>query len=733
MSEAKHVFFSDLKFQGQYYASLVRSPLQSGRLVDVRIELPEGYFLFTAKDIPGKNSVEINGGAVHVLAETAVSYIGEPVGIVAGPDYEIAAALAEGAEVIIEDEGDEAENPAAEDASAVIELTSQKGNCSLFFISEDGASAPETQGSAESKETSENADGGEKAQEDAAPAGNEAAEASVASEASNNAGQEAKDAGQLVITETCVDISPVEYFYAEHLGAVARHKKDRIEIYAATLWPFHVKKTVSAALSIAQEKVAVTPTDIGANHDGRILAPSLAAAQAAIAAILCKKTVKLIFSRSEEFSYYSKTPPAKIKIKSAAAPDGKIKAMQADIEINPGSEAIFMNEIASRMTAASMGVYDIENSKTSVRFAKTNLPPMTPAESFGESGVFSAMETHMDILSSKLKLLPAEIRNANIADEKYSSIIDAVCKMSGFGRKYTAYESLNKKRNGIKDGPVRGIGLSLGYQGSGFLSAWQESIQYSVEITMETTGVVRVKCGTSSSSIKEIISTLASSNLGIEKSLIRFVDIAPDDTSFNGPDILSSNIAIIAPLVSKCCSSLQRQRFRQPLPITVKKTYKPARSTARQGGNSMRQNAEFVSFTPGACVAELELNPLDFSIKMRGVWIACLAGKLLDRRAAERTLKRTVSEAMARLACKTIKIEDGKFAGAARFGCSIPSFASSLEPQICFIDSKDIPCGLGGIAHNLLPGAYCSAIAQITRNAAVEMPADSDYLYNCFS
>ena len=755
MSEAKRVFFSDLKFPSMYYAALVRSPLQRGRLVEVRApELPDGYFLFTAADIPGKNSVEINGGSVPVLAEGAVSYIGEPVGIIAGPDYEIALGLAERTEVvtevIIEENADEEALPCAE-------RVAQWGEASPFF--EDEAAAcdepkSESQADGESNETQAGVDDGEDEGEGApqeealaesdtaeSPAASDAesavdkqenAEAAASPVAAGQEGeQEADDDEELVITETFAEIAPFESFAGEHLGAAVKYKKDRIEVHTASRWPFHVKKTVAAVLSLSSEKIAVTPTSIAASVEGKMLTSSLAAARAALAAFLCKKPVKLVLSRDEEFQYSAKSPPVKIRIKSAAAPSGKIAALHADIEINPGSKTPFINEIAARMAAALRSLYNIENSKTCVRFAASNLPPMIPV-GFGEREAFLAIEAHIDVVARQLGAMPQEVRQANIADAKHSSIIKAVCEASGFNRKYAAYESLNKRRAGVKDGPLRGIGLSLGYQGSGFLSAWQEGIQYSVEITMETTGQVSVKCGSRSSSIKEIIASLVSELLSLDKSLVCFVDAAPDDASFNGPDIFSSSIAIVVPLVLKCCSALQRQRFRNPLPITVKKTYKAAKSSAK-GGGSLAQKSAFVSCTQGACAVELELNPLDFSISIRGIWIACATGRLLNRQNAERTLKRTAKMSLGALLAETAKIEGGRFRSTNRFGGSNLAFLPVPEPKVFLIDSKEMPCGLGVIAHNLLPGAYCAAIAQITQRPDTKAPVTTKYLHSRFA
>jgi len=76
-----------------------------GRLVGVEPpELPDGYFLVTAAQIPGENALA--QAAVPVLARERVSYIGEPVALLLGPDESRLEELAGLCEVRVEDEPD---------------------------------------------------------------------------------------------------------------------------------------------------------------------------------------------------------------------------------------------------------------------------------------------------------------------------------------------------------------------------------------------------------------------------------------------------------------------------------------------------------------------------------------------------------------------------------------------------------------------------------------------------
>ena len=87
-------FYSDITKEGTLYAALVRSPSPSGKLQDIRIaDLPEGYALYTAKDIPGATTMVINKSALKIFGFDSISYTGEPIGILIGPDEEVISSL----------------------------------------------------------------------------------------------------------------------------------------------------------------------------------------------------------------------------------------------------------------------------------------------------------------------------------------------------------------------------------------------------------------------------------------------------------------------------------------------------------------------------------------------------------------------------------------------------------------------------------------------------------------
>ena len=54
-------FYSDCMKEDMLYAVLIRSPASAGSVKSIVLDdIPEGYQLFTAEDIPGSKKIEIN-------------------------------------------------------------------------------------------------------------------------------------------------------------------------------------------------------------------------------------------------------------------------------------------------------------------------------------------------------------------------------------------------------------------------------------------------------------------------------------------------------------------------------------------------------------------------------------------------------------------------------------------------------------------------------------------------
>ncbi len=78
---------TDFRAEGMIYALALRSPVARGSITSIRFpRLPSGYRAVLPADIPGQNRLVCFGAEFPFLAAERVSYAGEPVALIAGPD-----------------------------------------------------------------------------------------------------------------------------------------------------------------------------------------------------------------------------------------------------------------------------------------------------------------------------------------------------------------------------------------------------------------------------------------------------------------------------------------------------------------------------------------------------------------------------------------------------------------------------------------------------------------------
>jgi len=87
MTRDEAVPFEQLLAQDMLYAFAIRAFSNIGNIQNINVPpLPEGYTLITADRLPFKNELRIEGMSLPLLAAKKVSYIGEVVGLIVGPD-----------------------------------------------------------------------------------------------------------------------------------------------------------------------------------------------------------------------------------------------------------------------------------------------------------------------------------------------------------------------------------------------------------------------------------------------------------------------------------------------------------------------------------------------------------------------------------------------------------------------------------------------------------------------
>ena len=693
-------FVEDIYPQQMLYALTIRSPVARGTLRSIECpRLPNSYTLVKAADIPGKNQLE--GTLLPILASGLLSYIGEPVALLLGPDKNMLEEYAGQCQVLAEEDTPVFSFNAGTDVFARREI--RMGN-------------PE--------------------------------------EAFSRAA---------VIVRGDYRTGIQEHWYAEPVGAVAWLEQPNGEnrreegksgnagrlmmVRTATQWPFHVRRSVAQVLGKSSTAIQVQPTAIGLHMDGKLWYPSLVACHAALGAWITKKPVRLMLTRGDDFCFSPKRNAAEISIASALNEKGELIGADITVAVNLGAYGVHAGEILDQTCLGSLGTYTFENLKLSGTAFKTNIPPQGPFCGFGLAQGFFAIERHVSHIADSQKRNPAEWRTANfqkagllplgigIKDAaSRETLLDTAAKMSDYYRKWASYELLRQGRRQRlaqstgqepareswpgKGEALRGIGIAFGYQGSGLLYPGSDRGSYSIELTLEKDGALEIKTSMVSSDddYSRVWACIAAEILSIDPAMVR---IASSAAALDcGPACASRNAVVLTKLMEQSCLAIRKQRFRDPLPITVRKTIKPQRNPVWEErfpppeGQTL-DSAGFIRPGAASAVVEVEIDPIEYAPQIRGVWIAVDSGKLFSEDRARRSLKVSAIQALGWASRERISYANGLIPQHQFETYDIPSPADIPPIHIDFMwDSSGEPKGIGDIPFVCVPAAYLQAVSQ---------------------
>jgi CO/xanthine dehydrogenase Mo-binding subunit len=681
----------NISFHSLLHGVTIRSPIARGRLKSIECpKLPAHYTLITAKDIPGKNflpSLSPEDSPVPILAGEALSYIGEPVAILLGPDRIKLAEYALELTVLAEEE-----RPAFSSLNVPPEMILGERRCPSEDL-EDAFARAKTLVSG--------------------------------------------------IYRTGIQ----EHWYAEPVGAAAEYlgRKNKgagtplFTIRTATQWPFHVRRSAALVLGISENQIVVECTRIALSLDGKIWFPSLAACHAALGAFITRKPVKILYTREEDFRYSPKRNESEIEIRSALGEGGEILGTEIGATVNLGAQGIFTAEILDQTSLGAMGSSRLSRVKLYSRAVRTNIPPQGSFAGFGMAQGFFAMELHLSHIAETLRQDPAEWRKNHHPGstgflpsgiplkEKLSlnELIDTAAGMSGYYRKWASYELLrqNRRSRGLQENgeSLRGVGIAVAWQGNGFLYSGGDRGAYGVELTLEKDGSLEIRTSMVSSGddFDRIWGNMASEILAIEPEKVKVLAQSTAGSVDSGPGTLSRNITTLTRLVEHCCLAIRKQRFRNPLPITVRRQTRPVKAKApgdRYIDSLSGRGLNLASLNRlgwGAAVVEVEIYPASFSPVIRGVWLGIDGGKILSESGARAGLESAAIQALGWASRERLAYEEGLIPKEKIDGYDIPSPMEIPPIRIDFLRNDGLnPKGIGDLPFSCVPAAYVQAVSQ---------------------
>ncbi len=677
-------FISDMYLPGMLYGQTVRSPVSRGTVEEA--EEPSDGALFV-RDIPGSTVIDVDGAAVPVLADGEVRYVGEPIALVAAESQRQALAAA---------------------ALALPPVAPLPPAYQFEHFTEDQIVGRKHR-------------------------------------FSGNPERELSDCFQIVEGRYRTGVQ--DHLYSEPHGAIAVLDGETMVIHVATQWPHHVQRSVAAVLGIKERACRVIAYDPGVALDGKLWYPSVVAAHAALLANSYQLPVKLVYSSVEDFRFSPKRAPVAAHYITGHDSEGRLVAAKVRMAYNAGAYALFTEEILAQLVIASLGLYHCHHYDVEAVAVKTNLPPMNCYAGFGIDSGFFAAETHVARITEVAQLEPYEWRTANLATvgaETVTSgrtrvaadpagVLSAVADAADFSRRSAAYELQKKRRNAFKDEPrtCHGIGIAFAYEPPGALSGSVTLDGAAVKVRLEQGGTARILCSAvaGSSAVSDYWRTRVAEILELDPQAVqletRDTSVAPDA----GPAIISKNVTLMTELVEKAATAVKRRRFRNPLPIEVRKA---GRRTVAPDWNPERlEGSPFVRAARAAAVVEVAVDPNTLECRATDVWLCIDAGKLIDEEEARRAVEMSVYQALDWSAGEGVAFRDGAID---QHGLVVYRERSGTQRPALHINLRETPGsrprGVANLPYSCVPAAFAAAVSQATGFYIDRVPSGAHALHD---
>jgi isoquinoline 1-oxidoreductase len=229
----------------------------------------------------------------------------------------------------------------------------------------------------------------------------------------------------------------------EPRAAVAEWADGKLTVWTGTQRPFGVRDELMQAFKLSPTQVRVIQPDMGSGYGGKHTGE--AAIEAARLAKAAGKPVKVVWTRSDEFTWAYLRPAGLIEIKAGARHDGTLVAWEHH-NYNSGPAAIGTP-------------YNVANQLIQYHASKSPLRQGSYRGLASTANHF-ARESHMDGMAHAVGMDPLEFRLRNLTDSRLQAVFEASAEKFAWGR--------------VKSTPERGFGIAGGVDKGGYVATCAE-------------------------------------------------------------------------------------------------------------------------------------------------------------------------------------------------------------------------------------------------------------------
>ncbi|KNZ42593.1 xanthine dehydrogenase family protein molybdopterin-binding subunit [Acetobacterium bakii] len=560
------LYADDYVMNGMLYGRLLGSSKARARITAIIIpDLPEGYLVVDKYDVPGTNRVQIIQDDTPVFAEETVEFVGDPILMVVGPEYNKVESILENIVVLYEE---------------LVPTFNMRKADTVFFDYH----------------------------------------------YAKGDFDKAQDEADHIFEET-FQTGHQEHAYLETQGIIAYPHAGRMVIRGSMQCPYYVHTAVTKALGYDARNVQVIQETTGGGFGGKEDFPSILACQTAAAALKTNRPVKVIFNRREDMAFTSKRHPSVCTYK-VAVKDNMITGMGIDLILNGGAYTTHSSVVLQRALISSSGVYKIDNLRVAGRAVKTNMVPSGAYRGFGSPQTIFALEMMMDHVARKLGTESLEFKEKHMVKQGDTTATSGkhhfhvpLPEMIQRINELTDYPAKRKRYSRQSGRYRRGMGLALSFHGCGFTgSAEGEHIKPVVRIRKAADDQVEILTGNTDmgQGLKTTFCKIVGETLGIPFEQVLIENPDTDRVPDSGPTVASRSIMIVGSLLQQAAEKL-RQIWQTGEEQIVEEHYVEPKFIIPFDLERFRGDA-YPTYSWAVNAVEVEIDTLTAETRILGAW-----------------------------------------------------------------------------------------------------------------
>lgn len=525
--------------------------------------------------------------------------------------------------------------------------------------------------------------------------------------------------------EKCYTTPHQEQLYLETQSMIARYSDGVVKIIGSMQCPFFVE---TALFELTGEKIEVEQAPTGGAFGGKEDFPSLMAAYVYLLSKKAAQDVKLIYDREEDIAFTTKRHPSILRYKSHFDETGKLHALDIDIQIDGGAYATLTPVVLARAVLHAAGFYDCEYIKVDACAVATNTPPNGAFRGFGAPQAIFGIERHMDDIARYLGISPMEVRERNLPHSHSVSVTGA--KIDEYTRLRTLFET-TREVSGFDEKyaantPYKGIGMALFMHGGGFTGSGETLLASEVWLDLKDDGMIEIRIGNveMGQGILTALPQMVADVLELPITMISYHLPNTAEVADSGPTVASRSVMIVGELLMQAAGLLRealgrysnRSEYLEAVRSYLKNSTDDRFKAVYQKPDNIQWDEEYFygngydAYSLGCYVAEVEVDPIDYRVRVSNFYAYNDIGKVVNPMIAEGQVEGGVAQGIGYALYERIVHQDGKVKNNRLSDYSVPMAADLPKLHIAFLNRDEPSKGLGELPMDGPAAAVANAL-----------------------